>query len=483
LGASALNVSAQNGRALSMVGPKLSRREREVASLVAQGMTSREIGAKLFISERTAEGHVEQIRNKLGFKSRAQIAAWVTEEGASVKASVPEPVAAQPAPRRRPPHTTSRWIWAGGGVMFAIAFSILGVSLLVPLLTAAAPGPRISTFAGTGHVSYSADDQPAGATDLFRPSGLTVSNTGEVYFAENDRIRKVRLDGRVQTIAGTGVLGFSGDGGSALAARLAITGVTGLVLSDNGDLFFSDTENDKVRMVTPEGLISTVAGADHSLHKAPPLAVGDGGPGLRAILSVPRGLVLDSRGGLLIADTGDNRIRRLDADGTISTIAGDGQAGLLGDGGPAGKAELSAPESLAFDGAGDLFIADTGNDVVRKINPDGIITTFAGNGTAGSHGDGGSAVKAQLYVPLGLTVDTLGNVYIADSANNIVRKVDLSNTITTIAGNGLAGYFGDSGPAADARLNEPLAVAAAGPRYLYIADSGNNRIRLVRLNG
>jgi DNA-binding CsgD family transcriptional regulator/sugar lactone lactonase YvrE len=482
---------------------KLSRREREVAKLVAEGLTSKEIGQRLFISERTAEGHVDQIRNKLGFRSRAQIAAWVAAEAAHqpIPPALPQAVPVEPhqqAPlatqrqRRRPElGLASRWIWVSGGAMVMVALGIVIVTVLVPALTPApARGPNIETFLGTGIASVSPDNDLARSTNLIGPNGVAVDEGGHVYFADGNRIRMVDHSGRVQTVAGTGTPGFAGDNGPALQASLSLgpapAEVVGLVVDPKGNVFFSDTGNDRVREITAsDHKICTVAGSGapgHSLIAPSPGDVGDGRPGVAALLSEPRGLALDSAGDLFIADTGDNRVRKLDPTGLISTFAGKGTLGWSGDGGPPDLAELGAPEGIALDAQGDLFIADTANGRIRKVSA-GVITTFAGNGTSGFSGDGALATKAKFIVPLGLAVDSLGNLYVADSGNNRIRRIDLAGVITTIAGSGEMGYSGDSHTATSAKLNLPAALAISSSNDLYVADSGNNRMRLVRLGG
>jgi DNA-binding CsgD family transcriptional regulator/sugar lactone lactonase YvrE len=486
---------------------KLSRREREVAKLVAEGLTSKEIGQRLFISERTAEGHVDQIRNKLGFRTRAQIAAWVAAEGATAAASQPiAPAAALPAavaaPQQAWPSTqrrrlrpevaiASRWIWVTGGVMAMVAAGVVIVTVLLPALTPTpARGPDIETFVGTGIASVSPDNDLARSTNLIGPNGVAVDDAGHVYFVDGNRIRMVDHSGRVQTVAGTGIPGFAGDNGPALQASLSIEPapgeVVGLVVDPKGNVFFSDTGNDRVReIMASDHKIITVAGSGapgHSFIARSPDDIGDGRVGVSALLAQPRGLAVDSLGDLLIADTGDNRIRKLDSTGLISTFAGDGTPGWSGDGGPADLAQLSAPEGIALDAQGDLFIGDAANGRIRKVSS-GVITTFAGNGTSGFSGDGLPATKAEFIVPLGLAVDSRGNLYIADAGNNRIRRIDLAGVITTIAGSGEVGYSGDSQKATSAKLNLPAALAIDRSNDLYVADSGNNRMRLVRLGG
>ncbi|HVS07827.1 MAG TPA: LuxR C-terminal-related transcriptional regulator [Candidatus Dormibacteraeota bacterium] len=456
---------------MSTASPALSRREREVAALVAEGLSNREIAERLFISERTAEGHLEQIRNKLRFKSRAQVAAWVAADSTRLAPAAPLPraqstVRAPSRPRLRP-----GWLWAVGGLMVAVSAGLLLFAAMRPSLLADKPsGPRITTFAGTGRAAVSQDGSAPSATDLAAVAGITVSQNGDVYLADAYRIRMVH-DNAVSTVAGSSnnYPGYSGDGGPALQAQLSISeagayainrGTAGLALDQAGDLYLTDTGNNRVRKVTSGNirLISTVVNGPE-----------------------PRGCATDPQGDVFVAETGANLVVKVDASGAVTTVAGTGRAGWSGDGGQATSAELSAPEGLAVDQQGNLYIADAGNDRVRKVTPDGVITTIAGNGSTGSAGDGGRAVKAELFIPTGLAVDAHGILYIADSANNRVRKVDLAGNISTLVGTGQAGYAGDSGPAAAAQLNNPVALAVDGAGNLYIADLGNNRVRLVRL--
>jgi DNA-binding CsgD family transcriptional regulator/sugar lactone lactonase YvrE len=445
---------------MNMAAPALSRREREVAALVAEGLSNREIGERLFISERTAEGHVEQIRNKLGFKSRAQIAAWVASNSTRLAPGAAAPPAQRPVRTRRAPRLRPRWLWPIGAVMVAAAAGILAVAVAGPTIWfSLSSAPHITTFAGTGTGAISEDGSRPLATDLVSPDGIAVSNGGAVYIAEGDRVRMVQ-NHVVSTAAGSDVPGYAGDGGPAQQARLELggSGLTGLAVDGAGNLFIADTYNNRVRKVTPGGIISTVL------------------PALE-----PRGIAIDEQGNIFLAETEANQVEKLDPSGALSIVAGTGRAGYVGDKGTAISAELSAPEGLAVDREGDLYIADAGNDVVRKVTREGKIFTFAGNGISGSGGDGGLAVKAELNLPTGLAVDSHGILYIADSANNKIRKVDLAGTISTLAGTAQAGPLGDNGPAATAQLNSPVALAVDSAGNLYIADQGNNRVRLIPL--
>lgn len=218
---------------------------------------------------------------------------------------------------------------------------------------------------------------------------------------------------------------------------------------------------------------------------------GDGGAATSATLDNPTGLALDAKGDLFVADSEDNVVREITTDGVIHLIAGDGIEGSRGDDGPATQAELDDPQGVAVNSKGDVFIADTYNNVVREVTPQGSISTYAGNGFPGYRGDNGPATRAQLSSPTGLALDALGNLYIADSGNNVIRRVSTSGVITTVAGNvaadqasgGLGGFSGDGGPATSARLNSPEGVALDQAGDLFIADTFNNAIREVTPDG
>ena len=330
----------------------------------------------------------------------------------------------------------------------------------------------ITTIAGTGVQGFSGDGGPATSAQLRTPGeGVAVDGAGNVYFSDtsNRRVRKVTPGGTISTFAGTGVGGPIGDNGLATSAR--IDSPMGLAADGLGNVYIADFAGARVRKVNPAGIITTYAGTGASSFS------GDGGPATAAALYAPRGLSLDGQGNLYIADMYNHRIRKVDSSGTITTFAGTSQ-GFSGDGGPATSAQLAYPEQVTTDGSGNVYIADTSNRRVRKVSPSGTITTFAGSG-GGGLGDGGLATSAYLSYPKGLAVDDQGNLYIADWSNYRVRKVDTGGTITTVVGTGNGGFNGDGGPAGSATVFGPVGLALDGQGNLYIADSGNYRVRKV----
>ena len=404
----------------------------------------------------------------------------------------------------------------------------------------------ITTFAGSGSYNYRGgeDGIPATEASLNWPTGVAVDGQGDVYIADsyNNLIRKVDSDGLIATIAGSGrIFGFFeepdeddiGDGGPATDAKLDFP--IGVAVDSEGNVYVADVGHNRVRMLTRTGtgyVITTIAGTGDEGDEDGDGDIGDGGPAMDAQLNAPRGVTIDDEGYVYIADTGNNRIRRISPDGVITTVAGDestmgarlsiprgitvdaegnlyvadtgnnqvhrlddggltaiaGAAGL-GDGGPAINARLLQPKGIALLGDGTLYVTDSGNNRVRRVDTEGVITTFAGTGEQGDGGDGGPATEAQLYYPTGITVDLAGNVYISDTRNNRVRKVDTEGVITTFAGTGEQGPFedkddiGDGGPATSARLSRPVGLAFDADGNLYVTDPGNSRIRQIDTEG
>jgi len=346
-------------------------------------------------------------------------------------------------------------------------------------LTGAASTPPaglgiISTYAGDGTKGYSGDGGAAISAELAYPVGTAMDKAGNLYVADltNNRIRKVTPQGVVSTYAGNGTAGFSGDGGPATSAE--INGPLGVGLDSAGNLYIGDSYNQRVRKVTPQGIISTFAGNGAYGYN------GDGIAATSAKLYYPSGIASDSNGNIFIGDYFNNRVRKVNIAGIISTVAGTGSTGYSGDGGAATEAELYYPTGVAFDPAGNLYIADYYNNRVRKVTTGGIISTFAGTGVGGYNGDGIAATSADLYAANAVSTDNSGNVYIGDYANNRVRKVDTTGIISTVAGDGKAGYSGDGGLATSAEFTNPQGLSVDTYGSLYIADSNNNRIRKVQ---
>jgi sugar lactone lactonase YvrE len=279
--------------------------------------------------------------------------------------------------------------------------------------------------------------------------------------------------GVITDVAGNGTSGYSGDGAAATSAEL--NDPDGVVVDSAGNFYIADTYNNVIRKVAATGTITTYAGTGNAAYS------GDGGQAIDAEINYPTGVALDTLGNLYIADNGNHRIRKVTVNGIITTFAGNGTAGYSGNGGQAVAAKLNNPTGLAFDTAGNLYIADWNNHVVRKVAPTGLISTVAGTGTQGYSGDGGAATSAELNFPYGVALDPSGNLYIGDSTNFRVRKVS-GGTISTVAGTGSYGYSGDGGPAIDASLAYPNGVAVDGNGNLYIAD-GTNRVRRVNAAG
>jgi uncharacterized protein YjiK len=329
----------------------------------------------------------------------------------------------------------------------------------------------IVTVAGNGVLGYSGDGGPAVDSQLKNPYGVAVDTSGNLFIADtnNLRIRKVDTAGIMTTVAGNGAGGFSGDEGPAMSAR--ISAPYGVAVDSTGNLYIADVFNNRIRKVDTSGIITTVAGTSAWGYS------GDGGQAVDAQLTYPQGVTVDISGNIYIADTTNSRIRKVNTSGIITTVAGNGTLGYSGDGGLAVNAQLIYPFNVAVDTFGNLYIADTYNHCVRKVDTSGIITTVAGNGIWGYSGDGGQAVSAQLKNPKGVAVDTFGNLYISDTDNYCIRMVDTSGIITTVAGNGTYGYSGDGGSAVNAQISaRGVAVDAFG--NVYIAD-GTTRIRKI----
>jgi uncharacterized protein (TIGR03437 family) len=338
----------------------------------------------------------------------------------------------------------------------------------------------ITTIAGNNTAGNSGDGGPATSGQFNNPSGIAVDAARSLYIVDtlNNTIRQVQANGTLSTIAGSGVpnalVSWAGDGAAAASATLFSP--CGVTVDPSGDYFIGDSGNNVVREVTSSNdIINTIAG-DFYLGYG---FSGDGGSANLAQMNLPCGIALDSANNLYIADINNNRIRKMSApDGTMSTFAGGGAVGNLGDGSWAFLAELNGPRDVVVDSSGNLYISDSDNHRIREVR-NGKIYTIAGNGVPGFAGDGDLAVNAQLNCPIGLALDAAGNLYIADSQNFRIRRISPSGVITTIAGNGHPGYSGDGGPATAATLNFPAGVAVDKAGNVYIADTQNNVIRML----
>src|ERR1700674_43710 len=388
------------------------------------------------------------------------------------------------------------------------------------------PAGIISTYAGTGISGFSGDGGPASSAQLSYPTGLVFDSAGDLILADglNNRIRKIDPSGTITTIAGTGAAGYTGDGG--LATNATFNQTWGVTYDPSGNLYITDIGNCAVRIVNTSGIINTYAGNGTCGY------AGDGGPAIHANLNLPRGMVF-AGGNLYIADTANHRVRKVNAHGTISTFAGNGQQGFGGDGGKAISARIGNPKGLTFR-SGTLYISNAGQGRIRTGTVStGIINTYAGSGVrydgdgrpllpsfffspggllfnssgnllvvdtlnqrlreaaggvmktiaGGAIRDGHAATSAALVEPEAIAFDSSGNYYIADAAGNRIRKVSTTGTITTVAGTGVSGYTGDGGKATAATLWYPLGVALDSSGNLFIADDFNNVLRKVDTAG
>jgi DNA-binding CsgD family transcriptional regulator len=439
----------------------------EVARLAAEGLTNREIAARLFISERTVDGHLEHVREKLGVNTRAQIATWVAHQGDVSPAVVASVAPSHPAIRWRP--ISRRWLWVA-----AVALVVIEAALVLQVLEPA--GPKIATFAGSSAVTpgsvgdFSGEDVRATTALMSLPSDVAPSSDGSVYIADyrNGRIRWV-AGGSIKTLAGggnedlvDGRIGTSADIGHA----------SNIAVDPAGRLYMLTTRNKMLEVWTIEPnhamtLVVVVGPSDTQFGQFWPPPVG--------------GLAIGPHGTIYICDRSANIVYSYTpGDQRPRVIAGSGQAGFSGDTGPATGAQLWRPSGLAVDRLGNLYIADSGNNRIRKVDTNGTITTVAGSGKYyGDSGDGGLATSARLSFPFGVAVARDGTIYIADTGNNRLREVTPAGVIVAMAGTGTAGFAGDDGLARRAQLAAPEGIALDGKGDLFVADTVNLRVRVV----
>ena len=336
----------------------------------------------------------------------------------------------------------------------------------------------MTRYAGSGESGFSGDGGPAIKANFKTPASLAFDPEGNLYIAdrENHRVRKVDTSGNISTFAGIGEAGFSGDGASAVKARLNLP--SGVVADQKGNLFISDRSNDRIRVVDKKGVIRTYAGSGVAGFQ------GDAGPALKAQLDKPFGIALDEAGNLYIADRNNNRVRKVSLEGIITTVAGDGGFFFMGDNGPAYRASVAGPTGVAVDKKGNLYIADRNNNRIRLVDKLGMIRTVAGTGQQDYNGDSETARETNLYLPFGLTVDSNDNLLVIDRSHYRIRRIEpKSGKVETVAGNGLKLFAGDGGPATGATLSFPHGMSVDKNDNLIFSDKGHFRIRKITPEG
>lgn len=333
-------------------------------------------------------------------------------------------------------------------------------------------GQNITTLAGNGSATYGGDGGPSVNAQLNFPSGLFVDSLDNLFISDyyNHRIRKITPNGIITSVAGNGSLGYDGDGGAAVNAKITISGK--VAVSNTGIIYFANLAGSTIRRIGLDGVVTTIAGTGN-------IGVGgDGGPARDAEFYNPSNVALDAFDNLYVVDY-SHRVRKIDAAGMISTVVGTDTAGFTGDGGSAASAELNSPSGIVLDATGNLYIADLFNHRIRKVNSTGIITTVAGTGNQGFSGNNGLATNADINTPTDVTVDNQGNIYFADYGNQLVRKISVDGIISIVAGNGNPGFSGDGGLATDAQLYNVYGVAVNANSTIFMSDQGNNRIRQI----
>ena len=353
--------------------------------------------------------------------------------------------------------------------VFFFTLLLCGHSYAQGIITTIAGGGAAGCFCFTG------DDGPATDATFAHPLDVQVDDSGNLFIADLDNfcIRKVNSAGIITTVAGIGgSFGYNGDGIPATDAQLHDP--FSIAVDHKGNLYIADAGNNRIRKVDTAGIITTIAGSGISGYG------GDDSSAVLCKITYPGGVAVDIDGNVYIGDGSNNRIRRVDTSGIITTICGTGVAGFSGDSGLATLANINNPFKIAVDSARNIYFSDNGNNRVRKINSLGIITTIAGNGIYGGSGDGGPGINAELNGPEGVSIDYSGNCYIADPQNFRVRKINSAGIILNVAGTGVPGFSGDNGPPLLAELADPTGVAVDTGGNVYISDQGTNRIRVIR---
>ena len=361
-----------------------------------------------------------------------------------------------------------------GGNVYFVSLASQGIPLTTRIRKVS-PGGTITSVAGNGGDGTGGDGGPAIDAQFTFANCVAVDGAGNLYVGDSSRVRKISTNGTITTVAGATQPGFLGDGGPATSAEL--TSVNGLAADASGNLLIVDENNYRVRKVSGDGTITTVAGDGFQSYS------GDGGPAVAAQLDLPRAVAVDNTGNLYIADFANCRIRRVSANGTITTAAGNGICGIAIEGQLATSAHIGRSAGVAVDSSGNLFFSDSNNACIWEVGSDGLVHRVAGGAVRGYGGDGGPALQADFVVPWGIAFDNSGNLYVVDEANNRVRKIASNGITSTVAGNGTQGFSGDGGPASNAALNDPQSVAIDAAGSIYIADEGNNRIRKVSPGG
>lgn len=448
---------------------RLSRRELEVAALVADGLTNRDIANRLFISERTVDGHLEHIREKLEVNTRAQVAAWVARQESGI---APSAAIAAPASRvvPRPRLVAHPRMWTAAALVLALLAAGVGVLRLTtpsPLTVQTIAGIQASKNGQDG--DYTGDGNRAIHAAMNRPSDVEVGSDGAIYIADygNNAIRRI-VGGVIGTTVGRGTDPLT-QGAPATNVKLQFPSSIALDPAGNLNILVTHSGALEVWAVLPNSTMSLVVSLGHSRGAT------------SSNYKVPiGGLAIAPDGTMYIADRAENRVWLRTPDDHLSIYAGSGVAGFNGDHGAATEAALWGPMGLALDQRGNLYIADTGNNRIRKVDANRIITTVAGSGTYyDDRGDGGPATDARLGFAFGIAAGRDGTVYIADTGNNRVRKITPAGRIEAVAGTGRSGFWGDGGPALHAEFVAPEAITLDPTGGLLIADTGNHRIREV----